>query len=297
MAFPDIPFRVRIGVTGHRALQEPERIAAAIRGVLDTGIWELFDPPVLLENRSTRLAFTVLTPLAEGADRLVAKEILNSPDAVIEVVLPFAEDDYLSDFAEAASKAEFEELCRKARRVTVLKPLAPSATGAGAVPEEERKRAYERVGRHVADHCDVLIAVWDGRPSRGRGGTAEIVEYARRKRLPLIIVSSADPGQLTVEKGQGLSGRAYGRIGLFNRFSGPGAEQKAYVNKMYEGLFAVPEAEKLSASVKAKIRERLIPWYVRASLIAKRNQKRYFRSGLTVYALSPWPSPPRPRGF
>ena len=125
LAFPDIPFRVRIGITGHRALQEPERIAAAIRGVLDTGIWELFDPPVLLENRSTRLAFTVLTPLAEGADRLVAKEILNSPDAVIEVVLPFAEDDYLSDFAEAASKAEFEELCRKARRVTVLKPPAP----------------------------------------------------------------------------------------------------------------------------------------------------------------------------
>ncbi len=123
--------------------------------------------------------------------------------------------------------------------MTVLKPLAPSATGAGAVPEEERKRAYERVGRHVADHCDVLIAVWDGRPSRGRGGTAEIVEYARRKRLPLIIVSSADPGQLTVEKGQGLSGRAYGRTAV-NQFFGPGAEQKAYVNKMYRDCSPFP---------------------------------------------------------
>jgi hypothetical protein len=287
LAFSDIPFRVRIGVTGHRTLPERERLAEGIRKVLDTQIWELFDRPLPADRRAAPLAYTILTPLAEGADRLVAKEILNTPDAAIEVVLPLAKEDYLRDFAEAASKAEFEGLSRKARQMTVLEPPAPSAAGAAAWPGEDRKRAYEQVGRHVVDHCDVLIAVWDGKPSRGRGGTAEIVAYAREKKLPLIIVSSDNPVEITTEKGIGLSGRAYDRIGIFNLFLISEEAQKAYVHKVYDDLFAAPEGEKLSASVKAKIRDRLIPWYVRASLIAKRNQKRYFRSGLTVYALSP----------
>jgi hypothetical protein len=31
--------------------------------------------------------------------------------------------------------------------------------------------------------ADRLIAVWDGRPARGRGGTAEAVEQARRRAI------------------------------------------------------------------------------------------------------------------
>jgi CTP synthase (UTP-ammonia lyase) len=56
-------------------------------------------------------------------------------------------------------------------------------------PAEARKKAYEIVGHHVVNHCDVLIALWDGRPSRGRGGTAEIVAYAREKKCPMLIIS------------------------------------------------------------------------------------------------------------
>lgn len=154
------------------------------------------------------LAFTVLTPLAEGADRLVAKEALKRPGTEIEVALPLAREDYVRDFGTRASIEEFEALCRKARHVYALRtePL-PAAAPDDARAEEERKRAYEDVGRHVVDRSDVLIAVWDGRPSRGRGGTAEIVAYARKKKRPLIIVSSEKPEHVILEKGSGLSGR------------------------------------------------------------------------------------------
>jgi hypothetical protein len=287
LAFADIPFRVRIGVTGHRALRQPERIAATIGEVLDTGIRELFDRPFPPEHRATPLAYTVLTPLAEGADRLVAKEVLKTANAEIEVVLPLAREDYLRDFAAAESKAEFEALCQKARLVHALGSSPLPSAGRAADSEEERKRAYEKAGRHVVDRCDVLIAVWDGKPSRGRGGTAEIVAYAREKKRPLIIVSSENPDQTITEKGAGLSRRAYDRIGMFNQFPIPEGDKQTYANKMHEELFATPEGEKLSGSVKIKIRDCLLPWYVRASLIAKQNQKRYFRSGLIVYALSP----------
>jgi nucleoside 2-deoxyribosyltransferase len=287
LAFADISFRVRFGVTGHRVLPEPARIMASIREVLDTRIWELFDRPLSPEQRATPLVFTVLTPLAEGADRLVAKEVLKTSNAEIEVVLPLAREDCLRDFAAAESKAEFEELCLKARHVSVLRPQPLARAGSVAELEKEQKRAYEEAGRHVVDHCDVLIAIWDGKPSRGRGGTAEIVAYARGKKRPLIIISSENPDQPIIEKDSGLSSRAYDRIGTFNRYPIPAGDRQAYITKIHEDLFATPEGEKLSDRVKIKIREGLLPWYVRASLIAKRNQNRYFQSGLIVYALSP----------
>ena len=48
--------------------------------------------------------------------------------------------------------------------------------------------AYVAVGRAVTAHADVLVALWDGEPARGRGGTAEIVEHALRRGLPVIHV-------------------------------------------------------------------------------------------------------------
>src|SRR5262249_19847988 len=45
-------------------------------------------------------------------------------------------------------------------------------------------------GMETVNHCDLLLAVWDGEPARGRGGTAEIVAYAREIQRPLIIIDS-----------------------------------------------------------------------------------------------------------
>jgi hypothetical protein len=53
---------------------------------------------------------------------------------------------------------------------------------------ELRFDAYAAVGRYVVDHCDVLIAVWDGKPSASRGGTAEIVRYALQQDRPVLRV-------------------------------------------------------------------------------------------------------------
>ena len=44
---------------------------------------------------------------------------------------------------------------------------------------DSRTEAYEQAGRYIVEHSDVLLAVWDGLPARGRGGTAEIVAWAR----------------------------------------------------------------------------------------------------------------------
>jgi len=184
-----IPFRIKLGVTGHRVLKDQDSIVRRIREVLNSKIYDLFDIDVTKEKGKSSIAFTILSPLAEGADRLVACEVLKFPDSTIEVVLPFTKEEYLKDFETEESKREFEELYRKAREVIVLNDHHLKEVSSTINPAEARKKAYEIVGHHVVNHCDVLIALWDGRPSRGRGGTAEIVAYAREKKCPMLIIS------------------------------------------------------------------------------------------------------------
>ena len=57
--------------------------------------------------------------------------------------------------------------------------------------KDTRVEAYEQAGQYVADHCDVLVALWDGRPATGRGGTEEIVQYARENKRPVVWIYHA----------------------------------------------------------------------------------------------------------
>ena len=52
----------------------------------------------------------------------------------------------------------------------------------------------------MVTHCDVLIALCDGKPSCGRGGTAEVVAYVCKKKRPLIIISAENPENIVIEK-------------------------------------------------------------------------------------------------
>jgi len=41
---------------------------------------------------------------------------------------------------------------------------------------------------HVLSNVDVLIAVWDGEPSGGYGGTADVVTAARARSIPVTVI-------------------------------------------------------------------------------------------------------------
>jgi hypothetical protein len=42
----------------------------------------------------------------------------------------------------------------------------------------------------TVSECDVLLALWDGEPARGKGGTADVIAYARALHRPVIIINS-----------------------------------------------------------------------------------------------------------
>ncbi|MBC7995085.1 MAG: hypothetical protein H7Z15_17785, partial [Rhizobacter sp.] len=123
-------------------------------------------------------ALALLSGLAEGADRHVAQLALDAGYA-LHAVLPFARDTYVRDFTGTASRAQFGELLGRASRVTELS----GRPGFSA-------QAYRRAGHALLDESDVLLAVWDGLPAQGAGGTAEVVNEACRRRIPVIHVST-----------------------------------------------------------------------------------------------------------
>jgi hypothetical protein len=186
---------IRIGVTGHRRLDDPAAVEALVKRAIDAEAGKLF--PARLRKKiedgrqagTAPISYCAVSPLAEGADRVVARAVLESPDARLNAVIPLALEDYLEDFATEESRAEFAELLSRCGepvflRTRLIRDERQDARGQA----ELRRDAYAQAGRYVVDHCDVLIAVWDGEPSCDRGGTAEIVEYARKQNRPILRV-------------------------------------------------------------------------------------------------------------
>jgi hypothetical protein len=133
----------------------------------------------------------LITPLARGADRLAATEALKQR-CQIYVPMPFPQAVYEESFTGGnpsdANALSAEEDCAEFRQ------LLSSASGrmemdgelsSGPGDDDSAGRAYEAVGRFVVRHCDLLLAVWDGKQSNGRGGTAEIVHYAATAGVPV----------------------------------------------------------------------------------------------------------------
>lgn len=177
---------VAIGVTGHRFLTEVDKIAAGV----DEALREV-------EDAFGGQAWTVISPLADGADRLVVQRVLARSQARLVVPLPSPQRDYVTDFESDESKNEFRDLLAQAEQVVTL-PLA-----------QTRGQAYAALGRYVLDRCDVLIAIWDGQDAQGIGGSGDIVAQARRRGLPLAWIhadnrmpGTQEPTTLVSEQGK-----------------------------------------------------------------------------------------------
>lgn len=156
------PTDLFVAVTGHRAVTDPGEVVAAgaraRRHILDG-----------YPHRHV----VMLSALAEGSDRLLLEPWLVDPDVELVVVLPMPRAEYAGDFRSAGSRAEFDRLMARAAHVVEL--AGRRADGA----------AYEAVGRALVSACDVLVAVWDGEPPRGPGGTGAVVAESRKLRRPL----------------------------------------------------------------------------------------------------------------
>lgn len=166
---------VAIGVSGHRVLAGQEKLEVALDAVASR-ITAAFPGE----------RWTIISALAEGADRLVARRLHDQPGTRLVVVLPLAADDYETDFTTPASRREYRSLLDFADEVIEVGPQA------------SRNAAYEAAGREVLDRSDLLVTIWDGQDAQGQGGTGAIVRQARARGLPIAWVHAhhRQPGML-----------------------------------------------------------------------------------------------------
>lgn len=163
-----------VGVTGHRDLLDSEvpRLEQAVQDFfLD------------LQRRFPDLPLLVTTPLAEGADRLVAR-VARRLDIPLNFLLPMPLDIYEHDFAGVSAEV-FEETIRQGTVIEL--PLLQDLPSEGGLPEGTTRDAqYEYLGIYLAAHSHILLALWDGKPSQAPGGTAQVVRFHQENIVRLL---------------------------------------------------------------------------------------------------------------
>lgn len=145
-----------VGVTGHSDLTD--RTAELARDELEK----------VLKPLSGDLIG--MTCLARGADQVFADVVLGLGGRV-RVVVPAA--DYFTSIPDPHSRERCEKYL-SAAELTIAMDF-----------EKSGPPAYFAASRYLVDHCDVLIAVWDGSTS---SGTADAVAYARDRDRQIIVV-------------------------------------------------------------------------------------------------------------
>jgi hypothetical protein len=150
---------MRIGITGHSNLTPNivALVAETLREVL----------------AGAGKSLVGLTCLARGADQVFARVVLEL-GGEIEVVLPAS--DYRARKVKPDKAAEFDDLLGDASTVITM-PFDTSS-----------RNAYMASGEAVLTSVDAMVAVWDGQPADGHGGTGEIVNAAKGRGLPVTVV-------------------------------------------------------------------------------------------------------------
>ena len=168
----DYRIHLTLGITGHIDIPQEDI------DKLKEKIKEIFNE---LKGKYPHTPLLLLTPLAEGADRIAAKAAIEEGIDYV-VVLPFPEEEYVKDFPE--SKDEYYDLTDKEKHKNLkgIFSLKDKIDDDAKKYGPERDKLYENVGAYIAKHSQVLIALWDGKEGK-RGGTSEVIKF-KLKGLP-----------------------------------------------------------------------------------------------------------------
>ncbi|MFD5555021.1 hypothetical protein ACFWIA_14445 [Streptomyces sp. NPDC127068] len=150
---------MRLGITGHRGLSQ--EVEVQVRGLLAEAV---------ASYNATELV--VVSCIADGPDTWFTLAVLQH-GGQLEVVLPA--EAYRADLPDW-HHGTYDDLLRRA---TAVHRTGLDASGS---------RAHMAGSEILVDQVDQLIAVWDGQPARGYGGSADVVAYAREKGVPVTVI-------------------------------------------------------------------------------------------------------------
>ncbi len=174
-----------VGVTGHRDLVMDD--LATLRERVRT----FFEK---LRREFPGLELQLISPLAEGSDQLVAEVALELGIRLI-VPMPMQQSVYEQDFATQAGLDNFRRLLQGAEAIPL--PLVRGSTHEDMLSDAAaRDWQYAQLGVFVSNHCQILLALWNGKPDTQTGGTAGVVNYHLTAVMPGFDLAEESPNLL-----------------------------------------------------------------------------------------------------
>lgn len=175
----DVQVPIIVGVTGHRDIPSEDEVV--IREAVRHRLTEL-------RKEYSHSPFRLISGLAEGADRLVA-EVALEPEVGFDLLaaLPMEQSEYEKDFETPASLEKFRHLISCAHRCFVVD--AAEGSNEHGLSRDEK---YLALGRYIARHSQIVVALWDGVPGQImpdgktqvlKGGTANVVHLCQSGQL------------------------------------------------------------------------------------------------------------------
>lgn len=149
-----------IGFTGHAGL--PPRTVELVERELRSRL-AAFASPLLVG----------VSLLGPGCDQLFARIVLEL-GGHLYVVVPAKR--YRDQFTDPQSQQTYDHLYQQCAILEELEYL------------DSTEEAHMAAGRVMVERCTRLLAVWDGQPSKGLGGTADVVAYAQQQRIPVEVI-------------------------------------------------------------------------------------------------------------
>jgi hypothetical protein len=186
--FPNQPIQdFAVGVTGHRWNKISADAAPRIAGQLSTVFAEIeagirceYQAELAIGGRVPVLR--LVSNLAEGADQMA---VASRPAGwLLHAILPFPRARYENDFAPAHATGGVD------RRPDFKASLAQAVSIIELPEANDAVLSYERAGELMLQESDVLVAVWDGQPASGRGGTQAVIAQAIDAAIPVIWIRS-----------------------------------------------------------------------------------------------------------
>ena len=142
----------------------------------DPNAWGWVKPTLNHQLDALEPPVIAVSSLAIGADQLFASIVLQR-GGQIHAVIPF--QGYERTFAPQ----DLNEYHRILSKATVVEIMQTDGT------DEDK---YLAAGKRIVELADLVIAVWNGKPAKGKGGTADIVAYAIRRGTKLTHINPMD---------------------------------------------------------------------------------------------------------
>lgn len=151
-----------VGVTGHTSITDAT--SELVKVHLIDYLWGKIG--------SRDADFTGITCLARGVDQLFAEVVLDLGGR-LSVIVPS------QDYDNIPNQREYLRYCNLLDQAGSVHHLPFARSG----PD-----AYLAASREMIRRSEVVIAVWDGSPSDGRGGTSDAVQVVQECNKELFVI-------------------------------------------------------------------------------------------------------------